>query len=242
MKVNQPSRARGGNRGGCGGGYLTFVSVCAILLCATGNFIFPSVLECRKATLESTSNCRTPERRTSKNMVETFSAEQIKAFWIRVVKTETCWIWNGFINDWGYGKLSVRVDGRIYSLGAHRISYEIHKGAIPDGLCVCHSCDNPKCVNPDHLWIGTHADNSHDRDKKGRQVPHCGDKNGARIHPERMTKGEDNHFSKLTENSVREIRSLCASGMGRLQVANIFNVSRDNVRMIVLRKTWKHVQ
>lgn len=83
----------------------------------------------------------------------------------KVTKTESCWIWIGALNSRGYG--SFLFNGKITS--AHRYSYEQYKGEIPEGLFVCHSCDNPRCVNPDHLWIGTHSENMKDMISKDRQ-------------------------------------------------------------------------
>lgn len=91
-------------------------------------------------------------------------------FWQKVEKTDTCWLWRGSKNTTGYGQL--RTD-RLEK--AHRISWEIHNGPIPDGLAVLHACDNPPCVNPSHLWLGTQADNARDRQAKGRQNRRPGD-------------------------------------------------------------------
>jgi hypothetical protein len=81
-----------------------------------------------------------------------------------VDKSDNCWIWKGTIHKNGYGRLHI---GKK-SCYAHRVSWYLKHGEIPIGLCVCHTCDNPLCVNPSHLWLGTIADNMHDRDKKGR--------------------------------------------------------------------------
>jgi len=83
-------------------------------------------------------------------------------FFKNVNKTETCWLWTGWINRSGYGQRSKRLDGKVMAQGMHRYSYELHKGPIPKGLHVLHSCNVKSCVNPDHLRIGTHTDNMRD--------------------------------------------------------------------------------
>lgn len=80
-------------------------------------------------------------------------------------KSNECWEWKGAINNVGYGMFRENNDKMVT---AHRKSYELHKGEIPKGMCICHSCDNPKCVNPDHLWLGTIKDNIDDMIRKGR--------------------------------------------------------------------------
>ena len=95
-------------------------------------------------------------------------------FFQKVIKTETCWLWNGALTSNGYG--SFVFNGK--SQGAHRFSYQNFKGEIPEGMLICHTCDIPACVNPEHLWVGTHLDNSDDKYKKNRQVKSSGNKNG----------------------------------------------------------------
>lgn len=89
-------------------------------------------------------------------------------FWKYVAKSDGCWLWTASTNHWGYGQLSC--PGRSY-LRAHRLSYEMHVGPIPDGLFVCHRCDVPACVRPDHLFLGTPKDNVDDMVAKGRHRP-----------------------------------------------------------------------
>jgi hypothetical protein len=85
-------------------------------------------------------------------------------FWTRVDKSGECWVWTGAHLPTGYGRLT----GAKRGMYAHRFSWELHNGPIPDGLLVCHKCDNPPCVRPDHLFLGTNVDNIRDRDAKGR--------------------------------------------------------------------------
>ena len=90
-------------------------------------------------------------------------------FWKRVSKPDDpdkCWQWTGGKSSLGYGDMMI--EGK--RIGAHRFSYQLHHGPIPEGMWICHHCDNPKCINPDHLFIGTHQDNSNDKIKKGRDV------------------------------------------------------------------------
>jgi len=104
-------------------------------------------------------------------------------FWSRVQKTEGCWLWTGCVNSTGYGSGTF---GKARTHMAHRFSWEIAHGPIPDGLCVCHRCDNPRCVRPDHLFLGTRSDNQNDRVAKGRHneatKTHC--RNGHEFTPE----------------------------------------------------------
>jgi hypothetical protein len=90
-----------------------------------------------------------------------------KRFWKYVIKTESCWNWTGATDSFGYGHIGTYIPKRTM-IKAHRLSYEMHNGKIPKGLLVCHTCDNPKCVNPKHLWLGTIQDNMDDRTRKMR--------------------------------------------------------------------------
>ena len=105
---------------------------------------------------------------------------------VAVGTADQCWEWSGSRFRTGYGRL--KIDGKTTS--AHRLSWMLHNGPIPDGTCVCHRCDNPPCVNPEHLFLGTKADNNLDRDAKGRTAR--GDRNGARLHPETRARGDRN--------------------------------------------------
>lgn len=126
-----------------------------------------------------------------------------------------CWLWTDAPGRGGYGRLFVNGADRK----AHRVSYEIHKGPVPQGLQVLHRCDTPACVNPAHLWLGTIADNARDRDAKGRQA-----------------KGEDAGPAKLTLEDVLEIK---ASPERNFVLAERFGVSRTAISLIRRGKNWK---
>lgn len=144
-------------------------------------------------------------------------------FWKKVKKTDGCWLWMGSKNGKGYGELAVK--GKL--LRAHRLSYEFNKGKIPEGLCVCHSCDVTNCVNPAHLWLGTIAENTQDRDRKGRGAD---------------TRGEKHPSVKLTDKKVRKIRSLYSTGnFTQRKLAGLFGVVQGTVANILTGITWKHI-
>ena len=148
-------------------------------------------------------------------------------FWSKVEKGDPleCWEWTAFTLDdrGGYGQF--RVGGASGAMiGAHRVAWELVNGEIPDGMCILHSCDNPPCVNPGHLFLGTKTDNAEDRDQKGR-----------------TQKGDDHAMAKITSDDVIEIREGFARGEKQEHLASRFGVSRSNVSLILARKTWKHV-
>jgi len=147
-----------------------------------------------------------------------------KRFWKYVTSGpfDECWIWQGGVNTSGYGIM--RAGGR--SEGAHRVSWEIHFGPIPDGLQCLHRCDVRNCVNPYHLFLGTHQDNMDDMVSKGR---------------DRQLIGESHHSAKLTASQVIEIRALAAQGAPQPEIAKRFGITQSNVSQIVLYKSWKHI-
>ena len=154
-------------------------------------------------------------------------------FWKKVEKSDGCWLWLGRKQGKGYGK-----QGDQY---AHRLAWELAYGTIPKGLFVCHHCDNPSCVRPDHLFLGTADDNQQDMVRKGRSPR--GDRSGARKHPERMRKGESISWHKLTADNVRSIRKERAEkGTTYAAMAEHYGVHPMTVSQIFKGKAWKSVQ
>jgi HNH endonuclease len=143
--------------------------------------------------------------------------------WRHVYHTEGCWFWTGYRNADGYGAIARTVNGRTSNVGAHRAAYELTFGPIPAGLCVCHHCDNRLCVRPDHLFLGTVADNNADRDRKGRQRSLLGELAGA---------------SRLTLKQVMEIRS---STEGLRPLGRRFGVSPSTIARARYNVRWRHV-
>lgn len=158
-------------------------------------------------------------------------------FFRKVVKTDSCWIWVGAKAKSGHGHM--RAIGENL---AHRIAWVLFRGPIPTGMCVCHDCpggDNPACVNPDHLFLGTHDDNLKDAAKKGMMA--SGNRHKSRTHPDSVARGEAHYSAKLTDDAVRQIRRRVSSGCLMRDVALHFGVTRSTVSMIVSRKRWAHV-
>lgn len=152
-------------------------------------------------------------------------------FWARVQKTDGCWLWIGGRNKAGYGNFSP--GGTASMIGAHRVSYELHYGPIPQGLHVLHRCDVPSCVRPDHLFLGTVADNVRDMYDKGRaNRPTTFDY---------VLRGERAYSAKLTESSVRDIRQRRQEGESLGSLAQRYQVTVSAIHAVVHRKTWKHV-
>lgn len=155
-------------------------------------------------------------------------------FWARVEKTPGCWIWTMarkkyFLSKYRYGRLNI--NGKNYR--AHRISWEIHYGKIPKGLCVLHRCDNPCCVRPDHLFLGTRADNNRDTMLKGRKA--TGKRHGSYLHPEAMAR-------KFTKKQILELREYYKNhNITQEELAKRFNMSRAHVWRIVNRIAWTHI-
>lgn len=151
-----------------------------------------------------------------------------------------CWLWLGNWTQNGYG--AVKHSGR-WLTGAHRLFYELHRGPIPDGLLVCHKCDTPVCVNPEHLFLGTHADNVHDKVRKGRHKIRIRPTGAPRpkVRRESVRKGSQVATSKLTEADVYRMRQLRAEGRTFASLADQFGVDKKTAIRACKGKQWLHV-
>ena len=151
-----------------------------------------------------------------------------KRFWAKVNKTDGCWLWTGCLsgNRRSAGQPQFRIANKTFY--SHRVVWEMTYGDIPAGLNVLHKCDIPFCVNPEHLFLGTQADNIRDMDAKGR-----------RKNPNFY--GELNGYHKLTDIKVVEIRRLSSLGVPQRQIARGFHVSQYAVWAVINRKTWRHI-
>lgn len=159
-------------------------------------------------------------------------------FWSHVEKVpfETCWLWSGSFRS-GYGAISV--DGRLRP--AHRVAYELECGPIPHGMWVLHQCDNPPCVRPDHLFLGTNSDNQRDSASKGRAYGQREPQRVAAHLPHGAIRGSACSWAVLSESDVREIRGLRGTA-SQYALAARFGVSRSVICNVLLGKTWRHVQ
>lgn len=154
-------------------------------------------------------------------------------FWSRVDKTDSCWLWTGTISRCTsrptYGVIGRGGRGGPNS-SAHRVSYELHFGPIPDGMLVCHTCDNGLCVNPAHLFLGTAKDNMHDMINKGRD------------RHDSPCRGEQQGSHKLTDAIVQEVRCRYATEhIPHSKLAKEYGVAKSAIGRIIRRQSWRHV-
>jgi len=147
-------------------------------------------------------------------------------FFKYVKKTKRCWEWTGNKNN-GYGhfRIGSRTNGSARMIKAHRFSYEMYKGCIPNKLYVLHICDHRPCVNPDHLYLGTYKDNSRDRLKRNRDS---------------WLSGEKAPSAKLTERHVKQIRNEYPSKTQK-ELAVKYGVARTTITAIINKRNWKHI-
>lgn len=150
-------------------------------------------------------------------------------FFEKVKRTSGCWIWMASLDHQGYGQFAITTlsgSGNYKPYKAHRIAWELRYGPIKNGLHVCHKCDNRKCVNPDHLFLGNIQDNMNDKLLKGRQP-----------------RGEKCYNSKLNELNVLEIRKLYATKTITMKkIGEKFGVSMSSIRQLLSGRSWYHVE
>ena len=142
-------------------------------------------------------------------------------FFARVKKGDSCWEWSGIPRRGGYGQIMVQRQ-RWFS---HRLSWTIANGKIPDEIFVLHKCDNPICVNPDHLFLGTAEDNAQDSVAKGRS-----------------SRGERNGMAKIKADDVVEMRRRYFSGETQVALAKTYKIDRGHLSKVVNGLSWKHVR
>ncbi len=153
------------------------------------------------------------------------SPSDIERYWSKVNKTDSCWLWTAAIQQKGYGTLMC--DKERHSV--HRISWTLHNGQIPHGCFVCHKCDVPNCVNPEHLFLGDNTDNMQDASKKGRLKK-----------PDNFGKWGTNGRSKLTASAVLEIKSLRGI-ISQRQIAYLYNMSKPAINHVLRGRVWGYV-
>lgn len=149
-------------------------------------------------------------------------------FWdkVNILGKNDCWEWKAFVHPSGYGMFAINRQMKL----AHRISWEFTFGEIPNGMCVLHKCDNRKCENPYHLFLGTYLDNAQDRDNKGRAKIPC-------------NIGERHGNSKLTNEKVIKARSLFSTGeYTYTDLAIRFDVARQTITKAIQGENWSHVK
>jgi len=188
--------------------------------------------------------------------VPELTSSDLERFWkyVSITYKTSCWEWTGCLGGnksqaIRYG--AFRLAGKHHK--AHRVSWRIYHARSPADR-VLHTCDNPKCVNPAHLFEGSPLDNALDRKEKGRGA--TGDRNGSRTHPEnlirgdlhwtktnpeKLSRGSMHWYAKLTEEDILDIRSLMAFGAERHSLATAYNVTYENIVAIVARRTWRYL-
>jgi hypothetical protein len=149
-------------------------------------------------------------------------------FWEKVHKVEGdgCWTWTAATTE-GYG--AIGIDGSRRD-GAHRVSWRLHFGLIPEGMEICHHCDNRLCVRPDHLFLGTRADNMQDAKRKGR----------LRVQRPGMPRGSRHHHASITEDIARLIRALREEGLTYREIGERTGASKAVISQVATGKSWRH--
>lgn len=179
---------------------------------------------CKSCNKKSCVICKTIFSPTGK---KTHCSNKCKILGNIIENENGCWEWQKS-KVCGYGR--TRDYETKKDILAHRLSYNIFKGSIPENKSICHSCDNPSCCNPEHLWIGSHRENMLDSNQKGRTYKVSYD-----------SKGLKNGNAKISEEEVRNIRKLSSEGMRDCDIARKYKMSQTNVRRIKRGYLWKHI-
>jgi len=157
-------------------------------------------------------------------------------FWKNIERHKSsleCWNWQGYVKPDGYGQTGKKVQGTRL---AHKVAWIITNGAVPEGMFVCHKCDNPRCCNPNHLFLGAPKDNSQDMASKGRSAR--GAKNGMVTCPDSRHWGEKNGSAKLTTETAMQV--FVATGTQR-EIAKQFGIAQNQVSRIKRKLDWAHI-
>jgi hypothetical protein len=180
--------------------------------------------------------------------VENLFPQMIERFWDNVQRcthgtdcAACCWLWIGAHSKGGYGAFTIP-DMNPRVVRANRFAWVVTRGLIPEGLSVLHNCpqgDDPRCVNPQHLWVGTQRDNIADARQKDRLS--TGDRHYSHTHPERVARGIGIIHARLDDEQVLDIRYLYSQGMRQKLLATIYDVSFQTISRVVRGDLWKHL-
>lgn len=188
---------------------------------------FSGIGSCRECNQKSCSVCGTTFCPTGK---KTHCSNRCNLLGNIKINLNNCWEWQKSKTD-GYGVIKI---GKNKKILAHRLSYQIFRGNFDDSLCVCHHCDNPSCLNPDHLFLGTPQENMKDCEKKLRLFP---------IRLVSHLRGDKvSHGSKLNIDKVKEIRKFHQQGISAKKISEMFSISYRHAWLVIKKRIWGHIE